>query len=321
MPTIKTLGVLWKSKEDVFTFQLAAPTYDDNLTKRKVISLMSKIFDPLQILAPYTICAKILMQQLWLRGWDDSLPTNLAELWKTWLEHLPELASLQLPCCYSRKGRTVVMGTIHTFVDASEQACAAVSYLRQEYDDGDVSVILVAAKPHVAPWKVITVPRLELVAAVTGVRLSKFVGNSLDMIVKEHIFWSDSKNVIYWLRNESRCFKSFAANRVDEIHESVSPTQWWHVPGKYNPADKATHGLTAKELVNDKEWLFGPFFLYEDPSKWPEQHFEDPKEAQEEEKEVQKTSATSAVKPLINVLSFSKWLKLIRTVAWILRFA
>ena len=50
------------------------------------------------------------------------LPTDLAELWKTWVEHLPDLASLQLPHCYSRKGKTVVMGTIHTFVDTSEQA-------------------------------------------------------------------------------------------------------------------------------------------------------------------------------------------------------
>ena len=53
MPTIKTLGVLWKSKEDVFTFQLVVPPYNEKLTKRKVISLISKIFDPLQILAPY----------------------------------------------------------------------------------------------------------------------------------------------------------------------------------------------------------------------------------------------------------------------------
>ena len=70
----------------------------------------------------------------------------------------------------------MVMGTIHTFVDASEQACAAVSYLRQEYDDGDLSVIFVAAKPRIAPLKVVTVPRLELVAAVIGVRLSRLVG-------------------------------------------------------------------------------------------------------------------------------------------------
>ena len=122
------------------------------------------------------------------------------------------MTSFQLPHCYSRKGKTVVMGTLHTLVDASEQACAAVSYLRQEYDDLDLSVIFVAAKSSIAPLKVITVPRLELVAAVIGVLLSKFVGNSLDMMVKEHIFWSDSKNVIYWLRNKSRCFKSVVAN-------------------------------------------------------------------------------------------------------------
>ena len=213
------------------------------------------------------------------------------------------------------------MGTIHTFVDTSEQACAAVSYLRHGYNDGDVSVIFVAAKPRFSPLKVITFPRLELVAAVIGVRISKFVGNSLDMLVKEHVFWSDSKNVIYWLRNENRHLKQFVANRIGDIHDSVSLTQWRHVPGKYNPADKATRGLTAKELVNKKEWLFGPSCLHEDPSKWPEQHFADSKEAQEEEKEVQKTCATSAMKPLINVLSFSKWLKLVRTVSRILRFA
>ena len=131
------------------------------------------------------------------------------------------------------------------------------------------------------------------------------MGKSLDMLVKERVSWSDSKNVIYWLRNESRRFKPFVANPVGEIHGSVSSTQWRHVSGKYNSADKATRRLTAKELVNDKEWLFGPSFLYEDPSKWPEQHFEDSKETQEEEKVVQKTCTTSAVKPLISVLSFS----------------
>lgn len=324
LPTIKTLGVLWKSKEDVFTFQLVAPPCDTHLTKRIVISLMSKIFDPLQILAPYTIRAKILMQQSWLRGigWDDPLPMDLVESWKHWFEHLPDLASLELPRCYSKKGKTVMEQTIHTFVDASEQAYAAVSYLRQEYTNGEVSVIFVAAKPRVAPLKVITIPRLELVAAVIGVRLSNFVGRSLNISVKEHVFWSDSQNVICWLRNESRRFKPFVANRVGEIHESVSPAQWRHVPGKQNPADKATRGLTAEELLRDPEWIFGPPFLYNDPSKWPEQKIEDPKEAKEEEKATQKTCATTVgeTSSLVKIMSFSKWLKLARTVAWCLRF-
>ena len=84
-----------------------------------------------------------------------------------------------------------------------------------------MSVIFAAAKPHVAPLKLIAVLRLELVAAVIGVRPGKFVGNSLDMSVKEHVFWSDSRNVIYWLRNESRRFKPFVASRVDEIDEEL----------------------------------------------------------------------------------------------------
>ena len=123
------------------------------------------------------------------------------------------------------------------------------------------------------------------------------------------------------MRNGSRRFKPFVANRVGEIHDSISPTQWRHAPGKHNPAGKTTRGLTVKELINEKEWLFGHSFLYEDPSKLPEQHFEDSKEAQEEEEVVQKTYAASAVKPSINFLSFSKWLKLVHTVAWILCFA
>ena len=157
------------------------------------------------------------------------------------------------------------MGAFHTLVDASEQACAAVSYLKQEYDGGDVSVIFFVAKPPDASLKVITVPRLELVAAVIGFRLSKFVCNSLDISVEEHVFWSDSKNVIYRLRNESRRFKPFVANRVGEIHDSISSAQWCHVSGKHNPADKATHGLTAMQRTSRWQrmafWFF--FSLWE----------------------------------------------------------
>ena len=130
-----------------------------------------------------------------------------------------------------------------------------------------MSVIFVAATLRIAPLKVTTVSRLELVAVIIGVRLSKFVGNRLDMLVNEHVFWSDFKKVIYWLRNIILRSKQFVPKRVDEIHDSLSPTQWRHVPGKYNPADKATRGLTAKELPNNKEWLFGPSFLYGCPFK------------------------------------------------------
>ena len=161
---------------------------------------------------------------------------------------------------------------IHTFADASEVAYATTSYLRQQYISGEVPVSFIAAKSCVAPLKVISVPRLELEGAVIGLQLSRFVGQSLQIPVKKHIVWSGSQNLIYWVKNESCSFKPFVANRIGEIHESTSPEQWRHIPGKLNSSDKATRGLSADEFVMDATWLYGPSFLYEDQSKWPEQH-------------------------------------------------
>ena len=95
-----------------------------------------------------------------------------------------DLASLQLPRSYSQKSKTVMMQRIHTFVDSSEEVFAALSYLGQKYNDGDVSVICMAVKLCVAPLKVITVTRLELVVVVIAIRLSKSVGKTSDMLVK-----------------------------------------------------------------------------------------------------------------------------------------
>ena len=67
---------------------------------------------------------------------------------------------------------------------------------------------------------------------------------------------SDSQNVIYWIRNESHSFKPFVANRIGEIHESTSPEQWRHIPGKLNPGDKATRGLSADKFVKDTTCLY-----------------------------------------------------------------
>ena len=169
----------------------------------------------------------------------------------------------------SQSGKQVNAANIHTFVDASEVTYAITSYLRQQYISGEVSVSFIAAKSRVAPFKVISVPRLELTGAVIGLWLSWFVGQSLHIPVNKHMFWSDSQNVIYWIRDKSRSFKPFVANRIGEIHESTSPEQWHHIPGKLNPSDKATQGLSADEFVTNTTWLYGPSFLYEDQSKWP----------------------------------------------------
>ena len=117
--------------------------------------------------------------------------------------------------------------------------------------------------------------------AVIGLQLSGFVGQSLQIPINKHIFWSDSQNVIHWIRNENEIhsFKLFVVNRIGEIHESTSPEEWRHIPGKLNPSDKAARGLSADGVVKDTTWVSGPSFLYEDQSKWPEQHYDVPEDA------------------------------------------
>ena len=85
--------------------------------------------------------------------------------------------------------------------------------------------------------------------AVIATRLAKSINKILE--VERTIFWSDSTNVLYWIRNESREFKPFVANRIGEIHRSTNPEQWRHIPGDINPADLLTRGLTATGRSRD----------------------------------------------------------------------
>jgi hypothetical protein len=125
-PTIKALGVTWEASNDLFTFQYAAPSIPDQLTKRVVTSFAAKIFDPLQILCPFTLQAKILLQKAWSRGltWDEKLPDDLSKSWKQWFKQLTQLRELKLRRCL-RQDQSVDSQSVHTFVDASTQAYAA----------------------------------------------------------------------------------------------------------------------------------------------------------------------------------------------------
>ena len=75
-----------------------------------------------------------------------------------------------------------------TFVDTSKAAHCAVSYLRTEYEDDRVSCRLIAAKSKVAPLDPTTIPRLELMAAVLGLRLVQSIQKVLSLPIKETSF-------------------------------------------------------------------------------------------------------------------------------------
>ena len=90
LPKFKTLGVLWDAEKDVFTFCIQPPDPAMELTKRNVLSTIATIFDPLQFLTPFTIRAKVLMQEIWKAGvgWDNILPDDLISKWNKWCSEL-----------------------------------------------------------------------------------------------------------------------------------------------------------------------------------------------------------------------------------------
>ena len=222
-------------------------------------------------MGPFVIKAKILLQELWTRGydWDDVIHDEIASRIGSWYGQLRSLGNVQVPRCL-REAKEVVAKRVITFVDASLQAYGTVVYLQCVYNDATVSSRLVASKCKVAPLKPMTVPRLELAGAVLGLRLTQHLTVVLGLPMQSVTFYSDSMDVLWWIRGHGRSFRPFVANRIGEIQMVTEPSQWQHVPTGENPADLCTRGATPDELLENSLWWHGPRWLQsEDKAGWP----------------------------------------------------
>ncbi|GFV69659.1 integrase catalytic domain-containing protein [Trichonephila clavipes] len=113
----KTLGLLWKPHPDSFAFKISPMTSNcDNLivTKKSVISTISRIFDPLGLIGPVITRAKILLQFLWQLklDWNDPLPSNLVSYWESFIDALESINCLDIPryCLQDKSIRTELHG-------------------------------------------------------------------------------------------------------------------------------------------------------------------------------------------------------------------
>lgn len=192
-------------------------------------------------------------------GWDDPLPSELQPLWERWKNDLPNLEKITIPRCYVPPG---LRKELHHFSDASTCGYGQCSYLKQVNEDGNVHCALVIGKSRVAPIKVTTIPRLELAAAVVSVTASNTLKEELGLTDATEYFWTDSKVVLGYINNEARHFHTFVSNRIQKIHLSSSPERWRYVSSKDNPADLASRGSSASEILASS-WFTGPRFLWE----------------------------------------------------------
>ena len=150
------------------------------------------------------------------------------------------------------------------FADASTKAYGAVVYLSSS---GHVSLAM--SNTRVAPIKTTSLPRLELMAAVTAARLAKFVHSSItpeQPIVQVH-FWTDSQIVLHWIHKGNNP-KPLIAYRIQEICETFPAAHWSFTPSAENPADLLTRGLSTNQLRMSHLWTHGPHWLLTQ-SDWP----------------------------------------------------
>ena len=327
LPTERTLGVQWNMNSDMFTFKMTPK--DKPFTRRGILSVTSSIYDPLGMVSPIILPAKRLLQDLCKQGlgWDEEIGGQESHCWRLWLSDLPLLSSVALPRCL----RPVDWGQIqdaelHHFADASQFAYGTVSYARLVDENGHTHCSFLAGKYRLAHMKHMTIPRLELSAAVLAVRMNQTLQEEFQLKFDRTSFWTDSTAVLQYIKNEDKRFYTFVANRLAVIHEGSEPSQWKYVPTNINPADDVSRGLTVKELLTNERWFRGPAFLWEDKSSWPINPIS-LANISDEDPEVKTRGQTNHLtqieekRPLdLMMLQYSSWYKLRRAVAWLLRF-
>ncbi|XP_060594284.1 uncharacterized protein LOC132748689 [Ruditapes philippinarum] len=205
----KVLGMLWYTETDEISYPDRDIPIFDNVTKRAILQYTSRVYDPLGLLSPILIRAKILLQELWKEklSWDTILPDNIQQKWRQLARDINTVQNTRFSrhiFCSSvadDKCLTTEDTVLHVFVDSSIQAYGAVAYLCRNHESK-----LIFAKSRVAPLKKLSLPKLELMAAVIGARIANHLQQAME--VQEIIFWSDSQIVLHWL-NTTKTMKRF----------------------------------------------------------------------------------------------------------------
>ncbi|XP_045466602.1 uncharacterized protein LOC123675299 [Harmonia axyridis] len=257
----KTLGISWNPHSDTFSYRVNIRLQREVITKRSVLAAISTIFDPLGLIGPATIQAKLLMRQLWQRKitWDEPLPEDMIMPWKNFLNKIYTINNINIKRHVLCDNPTVV--ELHGFSDASERAYGACIYVVSKDNHENIFSELLCAKSRVAPQGSHSLPRLELLAATLLSNLMHLLKKTLDIKISNTNYYSDSTIVLAWLKIDPGKLKTFVANRVAHIAEITNINDWQHVRTQDNPADVISRGINPDQLSDLKIWWHGPDIL------------------------------------------------------------
>lgn len=314
---IKTLGLMWIPDADELTFVSLPSSNIEHPTKRQILSLIARMYDPLGLISPIVVIGKILMQKVWIDGldWDEPVTADLIERWIKFLQAMQDVKHIRIP-------RRVVADNavayeIHGFADASDAAYGACIYIRSILSDESATMKLVSSKSKVAPIAPLSIPRKELLAALLLHRLITKTLTALNMEFNGVTLWSDSQVVLAWLTKPTEQLQLYVKNRVCEIKSTGDHYKWNYVNTKDNPADIVSRGQAASKLKKNDLWWNGPTFL-----RTAVYSVEIPVPVDEipELRNISSVSVITKYEELPLFMKFESFRKLQRIVAYVLRF-
>lgn len=234
-----------------------------------------------------------------------------------------QVESLHIPRLYSSRLSPKPPKSIqlHVFVDAGLEAYASVAYFRIE-DDNGVDSCLIGGKSRVAPLKPLSVPRLELQGGLLGNRFAESILHShASLCISKTVIWCDSKTVLFWLSTGPRRYSQFVAFRIGEILDSPIQAEWRWIPSEFNVADDATKTTHLPELRSSSRWFQGPSFLRNSDSDFTFELDEPDFTTNEEVRPYYLlTHVEVPLNKFIEYERFSNWQRLVRTMAYVMRF-
>lgn len=288
----RVLGVDWDSERDTIVFKpvvnfspkrrgnrtgvnLTVEEIPESLpptfTRRSVLEQVMSIFDPLGLLSPFTLVAKLYLRESWALklGWDDPFPSEMYRKWVSFFKKLFELSSI----VFDRKlhpEEAVGKPWLILLSDASDLAYGFAAYVRWQLNPGKYWCRLMVAKSRIAPMRKLSTPQMELNAAVLSARGRKVIEKESRFEFERVLHLVDSETVLNMLHKTSTRFKVFEGVRVGEIQASTNGdmSDWAWLAGKKNTADWLTRGKDPSELVASSDWFRGPSVLYEEIDDW-----------------------------------------------------
>ena len=320
----KVLGVGWVSAADCIKY---APDIDSldltNLTRRKVLERTMKIYDPLGILGPFTLQAKVFLRETWTQKleWDEVMSSELQRKWISFFNRLEELSDISYDRCLhpvDAVGKPILV----IFSDGSDEAYGAAAYVRWELKDGTYWSRLAMAKSRIAPIKKISTPQMELNGAVVSKRIRQVIEKEMRLDFESVIHLIDTITVLEMLHKISTRFKIYEGVRLGEIQAATQGNMdsWSWIEGKSNIADYLTRPKNLDEISQHTQWWKGPAFLETPVDSWDMKSTVDHSGVLPGEKASTHTTDSASLEKfqLIDYSKFSNARKLVWTIARVL---